>query len=57
MDIALMRNIGERNNVQKFGSGSHAMLYAHGFGSDQSMWKTVAQAFRDRYRIILFDLG
>lgn len=52
-----MRNIGKRNNVQKFGNGPLAMLYAHGFGCDQSMWKAVAQAFRDRYRIILFDLG
>lgn len=32
-----------------------AMLFAHGFGCDQAMWRFVAPAFADRYRVITFD--
>jgi sigma-B regulation protein RsbQ len=32
-----------------------AMMFAHGFGCDQNMWRWVAPAFADRYRTILFD--
>lgn len=32
------------------------MLFAHGFGCDQSMWRYVAPAFEDRFRVITFDL-
>jgi sigma-B regulation protein RsbQ len=31
------------------------MVFAHGFGCDQSMWRFVWPAFRDDYRVILFD--
>jgi len=31
------------------------MLFAHGFGCDQQMWRFVAPAFADRYRIVSFD--
>ena len=31
------------------------MLFAHGFGCDQNMWRHVAPAFEDDYRIVLFD--
>jgi sigma-B regulation protein RsbQ len=31
------------------------MLFAHGFGCDQNMWRYVAPAFEDRYRVVLFD--
>ncbi len=31
------------------------MLFAHGFGCDQNMWRFVASAFEDRYKIVLFD--
>lgn len=31
------------------------MVFAHGFGCDQSMWRLVAPAFEDRYRVVLFD--
>jgi sigma-B regulation protein RsbQ len=32
------------------------MVFAHGFGCDQNMWRFVAPAFEDEYRIVLFDL-
>jgi sigma-B regulation protein RsbQ len=31
------------------------MLFAHGFGCDQSMWRHVWPRFGDRHRIVLFD--
>jgi len=44
-----------RNNVQISGSGSKTMVLAHGFGCDQNMWRYVAPAFADDFRILLFD--
>ncbi len=31
------------------------MLFAHGFGCDQNMWRFVAPAFEDEFRVICFD--
>ena len=31
------------------------MIFAHGFGCDQNMWRFVEPAFRDTYRTVLFD--
>ena len=31
------------------------MLFAHGFGCDQNMWRFVTPAFENDYRIVLFD--
>ena len=31
------------------------MIFAHGFGCDQHMWRHVAPAFSDRFRVVLFD--
>jgi sigma-B regulation protein RsbQ len=31
------------------------MIFAHGFGCDQNMWRYVAPAFADEYRIVLYD--
>ena len=44
-----------RNNVRVSGQGSRAMLFAHGFGCDQNMWRYMAPSFEDRYRVVLFD--
>jgi sigma-B regulation protein RsbQ len=37
------------------GSGQKAMVFAHGFGCDQNMWRFVWPAFAEEYRIVLFD--
>jgi len=31
------------------------MLFAHGFGCDQNMWRWVAPAFQPSHRVVLFD--
>jgi sigma-B regulation protein RsbQ len=45
----------ERNNVQMSGHGNRVLMFAHGFGCDQSMWRLVAPAFAESFRIVLFD--
>ena len=49
-------NIQQRNNVQVGGSGPVTMMFAHGFGCDQTMWRYLEPAFSDRFRTVLFDL-
>jgi len=48
-------SIRVRNNIHIAGSGSRAMVFAHGFGCDQNMWRFVAPAFEDRFQTVLFD--
>jgi sigma-B regulation protein RsbQ len=50
-----MMSVLIRNNVQVRGNGRRPMLFAHGFGCDQNMWRHVAPAFEDGFRTILFD--
>ncbi|UYW24780.1 alpha/beta hydrolase [Methylorubrum extorquens] len=45
----------ERHNTKQSGTGETAMIFAHGFGCDQNMWRYVAPAFEERYRTVLFD--
>ncbi|MDP1806378.1 MAG: alpha/beta hydrolase [Acidimicrobiales bacterium] len=45
-----------RNNVTVSGNPEgRPMVFAHGFGCDQNMWRFVAPAFEERYRTVLFD--
>ena len=45
-----------RNNVQIHGDGPRTLVFAHGFGCDQHMWRLLAPHFASRYRTVLFDL-
>jgi sigma-B regulation protein RsbQ len=44
-----------RNNVLIRGTDSPTMIFAHGFGCDQSMWRFVAPAFQSSHRVVTFD--
>jgi sigma-B regulation protein RsbQ len=44
-----------RNNVKVTGHGKQALVFAHGFGCDQAMWRMVAPAFERDYQVVLFD--
>ena len=45
-----------RNNVTLGGlPDGQPMVFAHGFGCDQNMWRYLAPAFADQYRVVLFD--
>ncbi|MEP7057601.1 MAG: alpha/beta hydrolase [Caldimonas sp.] len=48
--------IQKRNNILTGGAGDATMIFAHGFGCDQNMWRLLAPAFNDRFKIVLFDL-
>jgi sigma-B regulation protein RsbQ len=46
----------DRNNVRVHGDpAARAMIFAHGFGCDQNMWRFVAPEFEADHRIVLFD--
>jgi sigma-B regulation protein RsbQ len=48
-------SVRRRNNVRIFGEGTRPMVFAHGFGCDQNMWRFVTPAFADDYKIVLYD--
>jgi sigma-B regulation protein RsbQ len=51
----MVSSIKLRNNVRILGNGSQTMIFAHGFGCDQNMWRYIVPAFEKDYRIVLFD--
>src|ERR1700740_2212456 len=49
-------SVVKKNNVRLSGrADGQAMVFAHGFGCDQNMWRFVAPAFEKDYRVVLFD--
>ncbi len=51
-----MNGVLGRNNVRVSGrEDGQAMIFAHGFGCDQNMWRLIVPAFEDEYRVVLFD--
>lgn len=50
------RSILKRGNVNVFGNGSQPMLFSHGFGTDQRMWRMITPYFVDEWKIVLHDL-
>ncbi|SEN72327.1 sigma-B regulation protein RsbQ [Mesobacillus persicus] len=51
----MTQDIVSRNAVQVKGSGTRAIIFAPGFGCDQTVWNTVAKAFEKDYKVVLFD--
>lgn len=48
--------VQQRNNVTVSGNpDGRPIVFAHGFGCSQEMWRAVAPAFEDEYRVILYD--
>jgi sigma-B regulation protein RsbQ len=45
----------DRNNVKVLGSTGPMLLYGHGFGCNQDMWRKVTPAFATSHRQVLFD--
>ncbi|MBA2675852.1 alpha/beta hydrolase [Ramlibacter sp.] len=45
----------KRNNVHVQGSG-RPMVFVHGFGCDQNMWRLLAPHFAESHKVILLDL-
>lgn len=38
------------------GTGPTTMVFAHGFGCDQNMWRLMSPSYEDRYRTLRYDL-
>lgn len=49
------KKVLQRNNVTVFGDGQTPLIFAHGFGCDQNMWRFITPAFKKEFKIILFD--
>ena len=45
-----------RHNVKVLGNGPRSIVFAHGYGCDQAMWRFIAPTFQNDYRVVLFDL-
>lgn len=50
-----MVDVLRRNNVIITGKGEKAMLFAHGFGCDQSAWQYISDAFIEDYKLVFID--
>lgn len=48
-------NTLKRNNVKVLGRGEKALVFAHGYGCDQTMWRFITPAFQEDFRVVLFD--
>ncbi len=49
-------NVRHRNNIHVTGQGPTTMVFAHGFGCDQNMWRLLAPRYSDRFRVVRYDL-
>ena len=45
----------QAHNARTSGHGDVTMVFAHGFGCDQNMWRFVAPQFEDSFRVVTFD--
>lgn len=52
----MLNTLIARNNITIHGDGSTSMLFVHGYGCDQNMWRFITPHFKDDYKIILIDL-
>lgn len=48
-------NVTHRHHVQILGQGPCTLVFGHGFGCDSNMWREIVPAFRDRFKVVLFD--
>ncbi|KAL3646368.1 putative esterase kai2 [Castilleja foliolosa] len=45
----------DAHNVRVIGSGLQTIVLAHGFGTDQSVWKHLVPHLVDDYRVVMYD--
>ena len=49
-------DLQHRNNVTVRGDGPATLVFSHGFGCDQTMWRYLVDPFADRFKVVLYDL-
>ncbi|KAK9749559.1 hypothetical protein RND81_02G134500 [Saponaria officinalis] len=47
--------VEEAHNVKMVGRGEKVVVLAHGFGTDQSVWKHLVPHLLDDYKVVLYD--
>ncbi len=52
----MLKTILARNYINIHGDGSKVILFVHGYGCDQHMWRFITPYFKDDYKIVLIDL-
>jgi len=50
-----MVDVLKRNNVRITGEGPQTLIFAHGFGCDQNVWRHLIKAFHGQFRCVVFD--
>jgi sigma-B regulation protein RsbQ len=45
----------QRNNVHISGAGTQPMVFSHGFGCDQNMWRFMVPVFESTHQTVIFD--
>lgn len=53
--VVLMAEVIKRNNVRVTGTGERTLLFAHGFGCDQHVWRHLLRAFEKEFTLVVFD--
>lgn len=54
--MRLTEPLAKRNNIRIQGTGGPTLLFVHGYGCDQRMWRFVAPAFEHTHTTVLMDL-
>jgi sigma-B regulation protein RsbQ len=49
-------DLQHRNNVSVMGDGPATLVFSHGFGCDQTMWRYLSHNFIGRFRVVMYDL-
>lgn len=47
--------VEEAHNVKVLGTGQQIIVLAHGFGTDQSVWRHLVPHLVEDYRVVLYD--
>lgn len=52
----MTQSVLARNHVRVIGEGERTLVFGHGFGTDQTVWKHQIDALAPDFRIVTFDL-
>ena len=50
-----MMDVIKKNNVVIKGNGEQVIMFVHGYGCDQNMWRFVVPSFEAQYKVVLID--
>ncbi|MDQ0123537.1 sigma-B regulation protein RsbQ [Pseudomonas lini] len=49
-------DLQQRNNIKVMGAGPSTLIFSHGFGCDQTMWRYLVDHFIPHFKVVLYDL-